>query len=153
MPVIQLTDGRGNVTALGPLKLWATMLHPDSEGQRKEWLASVALDKALEVADQQKFEFPNTPVQVLSLVHRSPDPESIERLAGLNSNYGRLAGDVLWCVLSFAKYDPRYATLRRSLDLIAQNIVRRGDKGFPASLSSLKVIWTRFKSVAHLWAS
>src|ERR1700746_1648244 len=108
MPIIQISDGHGNVSPLAPMKLFAVMLHPDSEERRKQFLTSAALGRALVEPTDRNFEFPNTPVEVLSVVHRSPDPPNIEKLAKLQGSHGRLAGDILLCVLSFAEYEPQY---------------------------------------------
>jgi hypothetical protein len=151
MPIIELSDGHGNISPLGPMKLFAIMLHPDNEDHRKQFLTSAALGKALAVATDRDPDFPSTPVGVLRTLHRSPDPRSIEKLAGLHGSYGRLAGDILLRVLSFAEYEPRYATLRRALAVACRHAVRH--KGMPASPSALKTLWKKFRSVAHLWAA
>jgi hypothetical protein len=149
MPILELTDGNGNGLVIGPLKVLATMLHPESEDRRKMWMASVML----EVAAQRKVEPPNTPMEILDMIHRSSGPRSIKRTAVLNFNCGRLAGEVLLSVLSSAEYEPRHATVRKALALVGRHIVRNWPAGSPASPSSLKAIWKKFKPVAHLWAA
>jgi hypothetical protein len=90
-----------------------------------------------------------------------PGPSAVLDRALMSEIGGRTAAAVLLVLLTFAKSpNPRRqksATVRRAVDLIERSWKEKpqllGDKRYPTGQSSIRAAWSRYNSVAHLWAA
>jgi hypothetical protein len=158
VPVLSITDGSGNINLIRVVfNLPAVMLFPEDESARRHYIAAATLDFLKHHrAPEQNLDFPITPPEVLEIISEGPKPDELISRVAERVEQGRIAGNILDLVLSLSQFAPTHATVRKAIRVIGVHLVKEGKRirrRPPASSSTLKSIWTRFKPVSHLWAA
>jgi hypothetical protein len=164
MPFLEISDGSGNIDFLQALyKLPAVMLFPEDETARKQYIAQTTVAFLMNHhRPGQNSNFPITPA-VLGLISEGPRPDELTRRVAERIEQGKVARNILNLVLSLSQVTPEHATVRKVIRVLRMHLVKEkkrvrkeGKKprhALPASSSSLKSSWARFKPVSHLWAA
>ena len=153
MPVFEFGDTLRPLT-IDRMKVLAVMLFPDDEEALRQWVIKVGIDILQHGREPNPdFPVPHTPPFVLKILSDSPSSEDISSGVLERIQHGRIAADIVLSVLSLSKVAPQHATIRKAIRLEGVSLVRES-AGHPASSpTALKSIWSRFKSVSHLWAA
>jgi hypothetical protein len=149
-PVLEITDGNGNLLPDATNRVLATMFHPADARQREHTIETFNLREDLCAIDS----LPEEPVQ-LSEKSAIVTGSAIGELA--SETYGvHVAGDLLLLILSAAIQSPKDASLARAVRVWGTDQARGrtiDGKAVAASERSILAAWSRFKPVAHLCAA
>jgi hypothetical protein len=150
VPVLEISDGHGELAPDAIFRVIATMCHPDDSEQRQRTFETLDLKARYDAVD------PVSEHLVRLIQEVSVQAESA--MLGLGeSGYGiSVAGNLLLLVLSAATYSPRDASLARAIRAWCRDQALGRTVGghyVPASERNVRGVWKRFKPVAHLCAA
>jgi hypothetical protein len=149
-PVLDITDGRGNLLPDAIFRVLATMFHPQDPEERSRCIETLAIRARFEAGGSLS---PN-PSAVSDAIGEQAE-RAMQRLA--EGAYGAsVAGDLLLLILNAAAHSPKDASLARAMRVWCQDQARgRTHRGaaVAASERSLRVAWIRHKPVAHFCAA
>jgi len=150
-PVLEITDGNGQLLWDAPFRLLATMLHPEDPEKRRQYFEVLLASAVLEARSE------DVPRElIVQASNRMRLADAILKRAHASAYGAAVTGDLLLTVITAALYSPRDASLERAIRAWGEDQVRgkTGTGGrVAASPSAIKAAWSRFKSVAHLCAA
>jgi hypothetical protein len=151
-PVLEITDGNGQLLSDAPFRVLATMFHPNDSAARDQFtqlfLARTVLDAASSEPTPQEL--------ILQASERVASMDVVLKRADASAYGVAVTGDLLLTIISAAFYVPRHASLERAIRAWCQDQVRgkTGEgRGVAASTRAVKASWSKFKPVAHLCAA
>jgi hypothetical protein len=152
MPVLDISDGQGNLTRMANIEVFGRMLFPHG-GEEHEQFNTWAFIGALAELPEDAYEGP-LPKRFLQTIVKAPSYESVVvGIKGARQAAGQAAGAILWFVLSCKhNYPDQKPSLNKAWDVLSIAWSRSNTRK-ASSVSSLKRSWTEFKTVAHLWAA
>ena len=159
MPVLEISDGHGNLAPLAHEKVLAAMVHPQDIDCYAQYLAwSIVNAFAKEPKDGQPAGVARIPREVLAAVLLSPSFKDVSELAKREIESAHIVGEMLEIILSCRYHHPEYPpSISKARDVMSA--LRRtraradADPSVSHSVSFLKEQWRKFKPVAHLWAA
>jgi hypothetical protein len=167
MPNIDLSpeDFRQNplIAGFAPMKVMAVMLHPTNASARDRLLLSIGVRAAYKLAEGAATGVQIQPAAIpmmaqasdpFDLIDQATEPVIIgfKKLGdGPSFTGGTIAGLLLLKVLHLHGQDATTATLDRARTEVSGELQQI--KAKTARPKNLKDPWTRYRSVAHLWAA
>jgi hypothetical protein len=148
-PILDITDGRGELLWHAQFRVLSTMFHPDDEEQRERLFQAMVMAAIANAGERIPRE----------LVSFFKSPEETEWLmnSASESGYGvAVTGDLLLGIINARFQSPKDASLARAIRTWCEDQARgktSDGRSVPASERSLRDAWKRFKPVAHLCAA
>jgi hypothetical protein len=156
MAILQISQRSSGIEyELTPLKLLSVMLFPDDGIARTQWVAAAALS-APHSAQANRTDEIFTSLEILKMIAEAPSRDELMRRSAERAVQGKVAANILWLVLSLASSAPQHATVRKAIRVIGVHSARFHTDGtgrLPSDTTTIKKIWSRFKTVSHLWAA
>jgi hypothetical protein len=169
-PILEITDGEGNLTPTANLDILAVLTYPRDAHKREEFMATLIADAGV-AAEAEAEEIGNPEVMVCAsllseiwlqqyggraALVRAPGIDAFYKQVPENAWSGSLAGEVLLRLVQMdmaglpAKVREAVAAVERRLRKIHR---LKGDESGPQSERSIFEAWKRYKPAAHLWAA
>lgn len=147
MPVLDISDESGAISANAAVLVQATMAHPKDKLQRLQYLAVLIARACIE---NPKSHFPRSLIPVLM---DAPPGKKILETVAQTGNSGDMAAEVLSRVLRCSVHHPKHASVLKAVEVVSKLRQREKRRGAKLSASSAKILreWKEYKSVAHLW--
>jgi hypothetical protein len=149
-PILEITDGRGNLIPMASHVVLATMFYPDDNDKRQHYLetmhAKVLLEAGVPLSKMRK----NFAARLAEEFESSAD-------SAAGSGYGvTVAGDLLLFIINASPHSPKDASLERAVRVWSEDqALGKTVDGHSVAASRRSIIsaWSKFKPVAHLCAA
>ena len=142
-PILEITDGKGNLLSDAFFTVLATMFHPDNPEQRRRFLEAPSAIAQIEIGAPILWKSIPAAAECESVLDQASD-----------AGYGMtVSGDLLLFIMSAARHSPKDASVARAIWVWCEDQARgktHEGRAVAASPRSLKAAWSRFKPVAHL---
>jgi hypothetical protein len=151
-PVLEITDGNGQLLWDASFRVLATMFHPDDPAARDQYIELCLARTVLDAASSE----PTPQELILQASERVASMDVVLKRADKSAYGVAVTGDLLLTIISAAFWLRRHASLERAVRAWCQDQVRgkTGEgRGVAASARAVKASWSKFKPVAHLCAA
>jgi hypothetical protein len=166
-PILEITDGEGNLTPTANFDILAVMTYPHDANKREEFMATLIADAGV-AAEAEAEEIGNPEVMVCAsllseiwlqqyggraALVRAPGIDAFYKQVPKNAWQGSLVGEVLLRLVQMETMDlpvrvmEAVTAVERRLRKIHS---QKGDGSGPQSERSFFDAWRRYKPVAHL---